>query len=129
MTDQPREMASTVDGSGARVEIHCMKCGARMTLAAYVIETCQACGADNQDELRRAAFRECMAERGRQLRKEHDDATFAKLFPVRVVDKLPDGVDFALVPDPLPTDISVDELGRRSAIAKTKETEDDGTNS
>lgn len=66
-------------------------------------------------------------------------ATFGIRF--RVVDEMPAGVEFALVPDPLPmefeidedltirTRVDVDELGRRSAISKVKEPEDDGTKS
>ncbi len=125
MTDKPIVWATAVTGG---FDIHCCKCGARMTAWAYIIETCQECGADKQDKRRRADLFKCMEERGRQMRKEHYDAVFAKMFPVRVVEQMPDGT-FALVPDPLPIDIDVDELGRRCAISKTKEPEDDGTKS
>lgn len=58
---------------------------------------------------------------------------------IRVVEQMPAGIDFALVPDPIPiktemdedgtvrSEIDVDELRRRMAIAKSEEAEDDGT--
>ena len=33
---------------------------------------------------------------------------------IRVVDKMPAGIEFALVPDPLPIDIDVDEASKPS---------------
>lgn len=67
MTDKPIQWATAITGG---IDIHCCKCGARMTAAAYIIETCQECGAAKQDKRRRLACMRHCQKQGKRLAKE-----------------------------------------------------------
>ncbi len=159
MTDKPTNLTTAMFGA----EIACMCCGVKLTAWAYCIDECQECGRKKQERRRHLACMRFSRKQGKRLAEEMqrrtDEAFLAAhmsvdlasgpdrtvlqiaepdprepgLLRFRVVEDLPAGIDFGIVPDPIPiktvidedgtvrSEIDVDELRRKMAIAKDKD--------